>query len=207
MKTLIAVPCMDMIQTSFVKSLFGLISTGETKLSFRVSSLVYDSRNTLAGEAITQGYDRILFLDSDMAFQPDLFIKLSKDMDEGREYVTGLCFKRKPPFTPVIYKELAYKCEGLNPEMKLESYLDYPKDEIFEIAGSGCAAVMMTTDLINRVGAKFGYPFSPLMGFGEDVSFCWRVQQLGVPMFCDSRIKVGHVGLCTITEEIYQNTR
>ncbi len=48
---------------------------------------------------------------------------------------------------------------------------------------------------------------SPMLGFGEDIRFCWRVKQLGVPMYCDSRIKVGHVGLCTITEEIYQNTR
>lgn len=207
MKTLVAVPCMDMVQTSFMKSLFQLVSVGETQISFRVSSLIYDSRNSLAGEALRNGYDRIMFLDSDMAFKPDILVKLSKDMDEGRDFVGGLFFRRKPPFTPVIYKNLEYKCEGIKPEMKLEPYLDYPQDDIFEIEGSGFGAVLMTTDLINRVGEKFGYPFSPMLGFGEDISFCWRVKQLGVPMYCDSRIKVGHVGLCTITEEIYQNTR
>ena len=97
MKTLVAVPCLDMVQTSFMNSLLRLMSVDETQISFRVSSLVYDSRNLLAGEAVSQGYDRILFLDSDMVFQPDLLIRLSKDLDEGRDYVCGLFFSSIPP--------------------------------------------------------------------------------------------------------------
>ena len=207
MKTLVAVPCLDMVQTSFMNSLLRLMSVDETKISFRVSSLVYDSRNLLAGEAVSQGYDRILFLDSDMVFQPDLLIRLSKDMDEGRDYVCGLFFRRKPPYKPVIYKDLHYHRDGLKLDMKLEPYLDYPQNEIFEVAGSGFGAVMMTTELVNKVGDKFGYPFSPEMGFGEDLSFCWRVKQLDIPMYCDSGVKVGHVGMGTISEETYFATR
>ena len=207
MRTLVAIPCMDMVQTSFMKSLLRLMSVDETQISFRVSSLVYDSRNLLAGEAVSQGYDRILFLDSDMVFQPDLLIRLSKDMDEGRDYVCGLFFRRKPPYKPVIYKDLHYHRDGLKLDMKLEPYLDYPQNEIFEVAGSGFGAVMMTTELVNKVGDKFGYPFSPEMGFGEDLSFCWRVKQLGIPMYCDSSVKVGHVGMGTISEETYFATR
>ena len=33
------------------------------------------------------------------------------------------------------------------------------------------------------------------------------LKQLGIPMCCDSRVKVGHVGLGTITEETYLSTR
>ena len=207
MKTLVAVPCMDMVQTSFMNSLLRLMSVDETQISFRVSSLVYDSRNLLAGEAVSQGYDRILFLDSDMVFQPDLLVRLSKDLDEGRDYVCGLFFRRKPPYKPVIYKDLHYHRDGLKLDMKLEPFLDYPQNEIFEVAGSGFGAVMMTTELVNKVGDKFGYPFSPEMGFGEDLSFCWRVKQLGIPMYCDSSVKVGHVGMGTISEETYFATR
>ena len=65
----------------------------------------------------------------------------------------------------------------------------------------------MATDLINKVGEKFGYPFSPVMGLGEDLSFCWRVQQLGIPMYCDSRVKVGHAGILTVSEETYLSNR
>ena len=86
-------------------------------------------------------------------------------------------------------------------------YGDYPKDDIFKVAGAGFGGAMMTVDLIKRVGDKFGLPFSPIMGFGEDLSFCVRCSELGVELFCDSRVKMGHVGLGTITEETYFSTR
>ena len=208
MKTLIAIPHMDTVPFSFMMSMMRLISVGESQIADIGSSLVYDARNRLAGQAVSNGYDRILFIDSDMVFRPDLLVKLSQDIDDGREYVCGLFFSRKPVFEPVIYKTLKYKCDdGIHPEMKLEKHLDYPQDEVFEVAGSGFGAVLMTTDLINKVGEKFGYPFSPVMGLGEDLSFCWRVQQLGVPMYCDSRVKVGHAGILTVSEETYLSNK
>ena len=205
MKTLIAIPCMDMVHTVFMKSLMGLNRVGQTGFAFSCSSLVYDARNTLAKQAVTEGYDRVLWLDSDMDFEPNLLQKLSEDMDEGRELVSGIYFKRKAPVKPVIYKSLGYyKNEdesGVTPVAV--SYEDYPRDSIFPIAACGFGGVLVTTDLIQRVGDKFGLPFSPIMGFGEDLSFCSRVTELGVEMFCDSRVKMGHVGLGTITEEVY----
>lgn len=205
MKTLVALPCMDMVHTIFMKSLLSMDRIGQTGFAFSCSSLIYDARNTLAKQAVTEGYDRVLWLDSDMDFEPDLLEKLSADMDEGRELVSGLYFKRKAPIKPVIYKSLGYyKNEdesGVTPVAV--SYEDYPKDSIFSIAACGFGGVLVTTDLIKRVGDKFGLPFSPIMGFGEDLSFCSRVSQLGVEMFCDSRVKMGHVGLGSITEEVY----
>ena len=62
---------------------------------------------------------------------------------------------------------------------------------------------MMTTDLIKRVADRFGLPFAPMLGFGEDLSFCGRVSQVGGEMWVDSTIKMGHVGLGTITEDVY----
>ena len=84
MKTLIAIPHMDTVPFSFMMSLMRLMSVGETQIADRGSSLVYDARNRLAGQAVSQGYDRMLFLDSDMVFRPDLLVKLSQDLDDGR---------------------------------------------------------------------------------------------------------------------------
>lgn len=205
MKTLIALPCMDMVHTVFMKSLMGMNRVGQTGFAFSCSSLVYDARNTLAKQAVTEGYDRVLWLDSDMDFEPDLLEKLSADMDEGRELVSGLYFKRKAPVKPVIYKEMGMlkdeKGDGMTPVAI--SYEDYPQDSIFPIAGCGFGGCLVTVDLIKRVGDKFGLPFSPIMGFGEDLSFCIRATELGAELFCDSRVKMGHVGLGTITEETY----
>ena len=205
MKTLIALPCMDMVHTVFLKSLLSMDRIGQCGFAFSCSSLIYDARNQLAKQAVTEGYDRVLWLDSDMDFQPDLLKQLSADMDEGREFVTGLYFKRKAPVKPVIYKELGFykdeNVEGVTPVAV--PYEDYPKDSVFPIAACGFGGCLVSVDLIKRVGDKFGLPFSPVMGFGEDLSFCTRVSELGVEMYCDSMVKMGHVGLGTITEETY----
>lgn len=203
LRTFIAVPCMDMVQTNFMESMLGLMMRGDCQVSFTKNSLIYDARNILAGRAIAGGFDRILWLDSDMVFSRDLLIRLSKDLDDGKEIVSAVYFKRKPPFTPICYKTLEYSEKENEPVYKLEPYLDYPKDEVFKAAGCGFGAVMMTTELVAKVAARFGFPFSPMMGMGEDLTFCWRVGQLGVPIWCDSRIKVGHAGVMTVTEDTY----
>lgn len=209
MKILVAMPCMDMVHTTFFKSVIAMERIGEVRFSLTCSSLIYDARNTLAKQAVSEGFDRVLWLDSDMDFSPDLLKQLSADMDEGREMVSGLYFKRKAPVKPVIYKELGYyhnKIENTVTPVAVP-YEDYPQDSIFPVAGCGFGGVLMSADLIKRVGDKFGLPFSPLVGFGEDLTFCKHVSELGVEIFCDSRVKMGHVGLGTITENTYLQTR
>lgn len=209
MKTLIAIPCMDMVHTNFLKSILGMRKVGEVQFQISCSSLIYDARNGLVKRAIEGKFDRILWLDSDMDFEPDLMERLSADMDEGREYVTALFFKRKAPIKPCIYSELAYMRNPDNGNLTPIAVCleDYPRDQLFEVAASGMAATMMSVDLAKRVQEKFGQPFSPQLGFGEDLSFCGRAKQVGARMWCDSRIKVGHVGMGVISESTYLSTR
>ena len=203
MKTLICIPCMDMVHTDFMKCLLGMRRVGETKITISCSSLIYDARNSMARRAVKEGFDRVLWLDSDMTFEPDLMERLSARLDEGRDYVSGLYFTRKAPVRPVLYKTCGYyeNEDGVRPMAVW--YDDYPRDDIFKVEATGFGGVMMTTDLIKRVADKFGLPFSPMLGFGEDLSFCGRVMQCGEEMWVDSTIKMGHVGLGTITESTY----
>lgn len=204
MKTLIAIPCMEMMHTEFVQSLVGMRKVGDVQYGFISSSLIYDARNDLAKSAIEKGFDRVLWLDSDMTFGPDLMEKLSADLDEGYEMVSGLYFARKGPVRPVIFKECGIAKLEDDKLMPVHTYyMDYPKESIFEIKACGFGAVMMTADLLKRVKDKLGMPFSPAAGFGEDLSFCLRVENVGGKIFCDSRIKAGHIGNRVITEEIY----
>ena len=109
MKTLIAIPCMDYIEADFVECLTALVSRyspDEVEVKYLKASLVYDARNQLTKYVLDKGcYDFVLWLDSDMTFGPDLLDRLMEDID-GRQAVTGLCFGRRPPFKPCIYKKL-----------------------------------------------------------------------------------------------------
>lgn len=203
MKTMIALPCMDTVHTAFMESLINLRHGGDIGYSISCSSLVYDARNLLAKRAIDKGYDRILWIDSDMVFSPDTYERLSADLDEGREFVTALAFSRKEPIGPVIYKETGYTKQGRELIPFARKYLDYPRDSVFEVKATGMACCMMTTNLIKKIFAEYGAPFSPQPGFGEDLSFCIKCEQSGVPIWCDSSIKVGHIGNLVITEETY----
>ena len=206
MKTRIAIPCMDMVNTLFMQSLLGMRRTGRAEFGIACSSLVYDARNALARKAIVEKFDRVLWLDSDMVFDPDFMERLNADLDAGRDMVSGLYFTRKLPLKPVIFNECGYfrrNEETMEVVPTAKTYYDYPKDSIFEVAACGFGGVLMNVSLLEEVEAKFGLPFAPIVGFGEDISFCLRVSELGKKMYCDSTARMGHVGYSTINEETY----
>lgn len=187
MKTMIAIPCMDTVATGFCRSLVALRKP-DCEAIFAQSSLVYDSRNVLAQIAVERGFDRILWLDSDMVFNPDLYERLSKSIDEGLDFVCGLYTTRKPPIHVTVYDDV---------QPGVAHPFDKCPNWLFEIQGSGFGAVMMTTELVRMVGEKFGRPFSPMLGLGEDLSFCYRVSALGRKMYCDGSVHLGHIGIKT----------
>lgn len=203
MRYLIAIPCMDMVHTHFMASLLGMRRPDGTEVGICSSSLIYDARNTLASKATNEGFDRVLWLDSDMVLGDDTMERLIADMDEGRDFVSALFFTRKQPIRPCIYKSLETLENG---RTRANNYDDYPKDSVFEVAGAGFGAVMMSTDLIRAVG-RDSRPFSPMPGWGEDFSFELRAKDAGFKLFCDSRIRVGHVGLTVITEKTWEESR
>lgn len=207
-KTLLAVPCMNIVDTEFMACFIdardSLLKKEKVGYSLIRSSLVYDARNLLAKEALEKDYDRILFIDSDMVFDNDAFVRLSDTMDEGYDYVTGLFFYKTLPTKPAMYRGVYYDDSKEKIEAKLTTYFNYPRDSVFEIAGSGCAFTMISTDAIGKVVASGErFPFSPVLGLGEDVSFCMRLHNAGVKMYCDSRVKIGHIGKFDVGEKQY----
>lgn len=202
MKTLIGIPCMESIPTVTVKSLLTLHHDG-VEFCFSMNSLVYDARNCIAQKACENGFDRVLWIDSDMVFEPDLYDRLSARMDEGYEFVTGLYFSRRMPIIPMIYSDVFMQEKDGSRIPKAIEYADYPKDSIFEVKGCGFGGCMMTTKLLLDIATKYGLPFSPILGFGEDLSFCLKATEAMHKIYCDSSIKLGHMSHCIVQETDY----
>lgn len=199
MKTLIAIPCGDQLEANFVECLLNLRPVGETEIKLLKGTLVYDARNQLTQYALEKGgYDFVLWLDSDMTFEPDLLERLMEDID-GKQAVTGLCFGRRPPFKPCIYKSIRVEKEGLGVMPHAENWYDYPRDQLFEVEGFGFACVLMRMDMLDAMSV-YGIPFFPVAGLGEDLSFCWRARQLDIRLWCDSRLKIGHIMRLSVDE-------
>lgn len=203
MKTMICIPCMDMVHTRFMRSLLLLDKVGDVVYGIHQGSLVYDSRNRLLEAATAENVDRLLWFDSDMEIPYNTMRLLSEDLDAGHEIVSGLYYKRKEPGGPVIYKEC--KILQMPPErlMPLATpYTDYPENSVFEVEAFGFGCVMMSADAVRTITEQYGkMPFMPVGGFGEDLSFCMRAMKAGVKLWCDSRVKLGHIGQKTIYPE------
>lgn len=200
MNILIAVPSMDDVPARFAQSLSMLRKVGHCAIAFQIGSLVYMSRNELAKRAMDIGADYVLWLDSDMVFDPDLLEKLMEDMKDGVDIVSGVYFRRTPPFTPVMYDKLEVDTED-NPVFT--EFTDLPT-EMFEAGGIGFGCVLMRTDVITTVFATYLQMFDPMKGMGEDISFCYRARQCGYKVWVDPRVQCGHVTKTIVDVNFYK---
>lgn len=200
MKTLIAVPCMDQVAAPFAHSLACLQRVGEVMVSFQMGSLIYDARNNFSKMAISKDVDYVLWLDSDMIFPEDLLAQMIKHMEDGKNIVTGLYFRRRAPFTPVLFKELEINEEG----GRWKDFDDYPVNgDPFEVAGCGFGCCMVRKSVLVDVALNYQTWFTPFKNFGEDLAFAIRARELGYKIWCDPKIKCGHVGQLVVNEEVW----
>lgn len=196
-RVMIATPCLNTLHIKYVASLISLlfhkIDGVEYRLQFVADSMTYTARINLAQMAVDIHADYILWIDSDMVFPADTLEKLLK---HDVEMVTGLYFMRRGNHDPVIYSKISH--DGGNVVCK-----DYPKNELFTIAGCGFGMVLMKMSVIQEMIEKHaGFTFQPFPKLGEDLSFCLRY---GKEIWCDPTIKLGHIGEYEFTEEDWKH--
>lgn len=201
MKVFIAIPCLDQLSARFVSCLINLIQAPreyEVETAFHLGTLVYDSRNALAEKVINSNADYVLWLDSDMTFMPDTLDMLLELINStGYDMVTGMYYRRRPPWTPTLFTELDITGHGNKVTNIVE---DEMPNEPFEVEGCGFGCILMRRNVLWNVLCHFGLMFSPTDGVGEDLSFCWRARKCGHKILCDPTIALGHEVRTVITK-------
>ena len=185
-RLMIAVPTNDYVHADFVVSLTKLTAELTRKgiahsVEIQAGTLVYIARNRLACKAVNEKFTHVLWLDSDMTFQPTVFEDL---MDCGKDMVCGAFVSRRPPYGPCIYQSIKK-----NDIRKVEDFGLTP----FRVDGCGFACVLTTTELIGAVQQKYGTAFQPTDYYGEDLAFCWRVKGIGREIWCEPTVRPGHI--------------
>ncbi len=205
-KILIAVPCMDQLPAQFAHSLATLTSYGieDTQISiwFNLGSLIYTSRDQIAKKALLDEADLVMWFDSDMVFNTDTMKKMLEHIENGADMVTGIYYRRTPPFTPVAFKTMELNEEGTAFDW---TEFDEIPSGLFEVGACGFGCVLMKTEIFVSVFAKFGQMFTPIANCGEDIAFCWRARQCGYKILADPSIGLGHVGHTIITKDFFNN--
>lgn len=203
MKTLIAIPCMDQVPALFAQSLATMRMVGECQIAFQIGSLIYTSRDDLARYAMKEGFDYVLWLDSDMIFPEDFHERMFKTLTENNlDILSGIYYKRKPPYSPVIFDKMQLKGKIWD-----YSWLEDVPDSLFEVGACGFGCVLLKAEVLMSVQLKHGYLFHPMQNGGEDVAFCVRARDCGYKIMCDPTIVCGHVGNVVITDTLYKQYR
>lgn len=201
MNILIAVPSMDSVPAVFAQSLAMLEKVGNCAIAFQVGSLVYTSRNDLALKAIRMGADYVLWLDSDMFFEPDTLKKLMKTLnDNNLDIVSGIYYRRIAPYTPVLLEKLKIDDSG----KCLSSGFKETPVNLFEIEGCGFGCVLMKSKVLFDVIAHYQDAFTPMESVGEDLAFCIRARNLGYKIYADPGVSLGHCSHQIITKKFYE---
>ena len=201
MRTLIAVPSMDEVPARFAQSLAMLRKVGDCAIAFQVGSLVYISRNELAQKAFELSADFVLWLDSDMVFNPDLLEQLMERMSDPEvDIISGVYYRRTPPFTPVLFDKIEIDKDG---RCHWAEFKDLPEQR-FEAGGIGFGCVLMRSHVLMNIFAKYLDLFTPLPGAGEDLSFCWRARECGYKIWVDPAIQCGHVAKTIVDQNFYK---
>lgn len=185
MRLMIAIPTHDTVRHEFMTSLIGLVEhlnrRGiEHRVAIVAGTLIYKAREELAAQAINGGWTHVLWLDSDMQFEPTIVDALAA---AKVDFVSGIYCTRRLPCRMTIFRSL----------IPIVHFEEIPAG-VFEIAACGFACVLTSTALLGRVLRQAGSCFTPTREFSEDLAFCARVHDAGGRMYADGRVTLGHAG-------------
>lgn len=198
-KILIAVPTSKYIENQTVQSIYDLIKPEdcETKLTIIQGYSVHQARNMIVQQAIDGGFDYIFWVDADIILPNDILEGLLKD---DKDIVCGYYLKK-------IEQQRIAELFGINPAdpdgKALSNILeqDLPATSgLYGVKACGFGCTLTKTEVFKKLSEKypddlwFDYIFKKNEMCSEDIWFCKRADELGIPTFVDTKFKCGHIG-------------
>lgn len=176
---------LDQVVAPFAHSLQRMETPNNTKVSYcQGLSGIAKVRSDIAKEV--QG-DWLLFIDSDMEFPPHALTRLlSHDVD----IVSGLCYRKVPPFNPTLYKKQRYSDQ-------LCYMSTWPENTLLEVDATGTAFMLIKRKVLEALPD----PIFEDAKVSEDMNFCKKAKEAGFKVFVDTGLHIGHVG----QDKVYGN--
>jgi hypothetical protein len=145
-------------------------------------------------------------VDSDMGFGSDIVERLiATATDRGVPVVGGLAFAHKTDGKASFYgikyraQPTLYRFVETDDNVGVTPMFDYERDAVVEVDATGGACLLIHRTVFETIRAKRGdtwfnpitFPQGPTT-FSEDLSFCFRVKECGLPIFIDTSVKTTH---------------
>lgn len=190
MKIGIGLPTDDTMDTDCAISLMKLQTGGHQFTVINMRGCYIDaSRNSIVKHCKELGMDYLLFIDSDMTFPPDAFLRLLK---EEKDIIGCNYAKRRPP-----HGSMAVGLDG--------KFIDPRTKGITQVMYVGTGFLLIKMSVFDKMPfpwfetkwGKMATDSEEIIQYGEDTRFCaraWAHHQ--IPVFChnDLSMEIGHIG-------------
>ncbi len=177
-----------------------------------------DARNRVVGVFLDEkDADWLLWVDSDMGFEPDALERLMEVADkDDRPIVGGLCFSHEPngddEYGGTVFriKPTIYALDEREDMAGFTPVYGYPANELVQVGATGSAFILIHRSVFEAIRAKHGdfwygriqHPKNP-GAFGEDLSFCLRAALCGFPIHAHTGVRTNHLKFTYLTEPGY----
>jgi hypothetical protein len=199
---IVHVPVARFIELDCDHCLRGLEALGVRVDRSKGSSAIDIARNLRATDAVRDGFESMLFIDSDMIFDPYDAIKLFK----SRQQVIGGIYAAKKLGNGQMNVDFADSVK----EVRIGEWADrlYPCKKLaagfLRIKVSALKHIARSLELpYCRTAERFAWPFfQPVIVqedgetryLGEDYAFSWRCHQAGITPMADTSFRLYHLG-------------
>jgi len=227
----IAYPHLNTFGANFVDSLLRTIAydrehgnhlmrgTGAASLAsvWGRSIEISHARNVATAAFMSGGADWLLWIDTDMGFEPDAVERLLSVADpETAPIVGGLCFIEneyahdfRGGLTSRLSPTLYDWCwidphQGMPGAYKLATRSEWPPEQVTRVGATGTGFLLTHRSVYEKIGdwlREQGAPpniwFERIPGpdgemCGEDISFCLRAHQVGLPILVHTGVTTTH---------------
>ena len=209
----IAMPCYDAVKINTMLSIFQLIQKlGQSKVEVGIntmkSPLIHQARNYLTSVFLTTDYTHLLFIDSDVEFQPEAGLRMlvadkdiittpyrAKNPDlNTHTYTVKFADPKVVPILPGKLVEIEAGPTGLMliHRRVFEKIMKNRPD--LKIKNSANQALKETEKSHSYYYNFFDFAFEDGYTYGEDVSFCKLARKEGFKLYANTGSITAHRG-------------
>jgi hypothetical protein len=195
----VGVPSYRYIESSTTASLLGLQGAYDGPIGFELPTGCYieHARNNIAKNAADNGTDLLLFVDSDIAFEVDDFVRLYRDLEENPQMgaVCGI-YTDWQGRHQLICGWLEDNGEfGYEFDNQKRAWEHVEKGDIVPVDKAGTGFMLIDVDVFRKI-PPFWFATMVEAGhfWGEDTYFLHLLKHHGYSPSCDFGVKVTHTG-------------
>jgi len=140
------------------------------------------SRNNLVRRSLDRGSEWIMFLDDDQTFKPSI---LTEALAVGQPVVAALYTQRVAPYLPIAYADkddVGYWPLDLR---------NHGPNELVQVRAAGTGGMLIRSEVFRELGDIHWFMHTTEQS--EDMFFCDRLAEAGIPMFVHTGVRLGHI--------------